>query len=876
MRSRRLLYTLLVLAACGRAWAALYIVGTATEYNWSRAAMTQLSSSLYQWEGYLARSGELKFMTSSSDWGSHWGPAKALSPLTYGEAVIKLHTSGDFKFCVSRSGYYRLLADTGAGTLTATYTDGTLPETKTWPWALYPVGTATTATADCHLAEEGDDTGVYTGRLTLGEGNVAFHSRPYRSTRGTLPVEAQLSKTAKATMPKLSLTLASDRCAYLPGDVVTITSSTAIPTDTRVRYRHLGDVVADTAITTKKWTWRVPDDDFRGYMAEVYQTDGEKDVILGTIAIDVSSDYTHFPRFGFVASFGSDKTIATIRNEMNWLLRCHINAVQFQDWHYCHDQPLAGTSLKPLSSYKDIANRTIYLSAVKNYIKWQHELGMKSFFYNLCYGVLDGYASRGVKDEWLAYKDQSHTNKDYHDLPDSWKSDIYLADPGNSDWQQYLADRTDDVYAALDFDGYQIDQLGGRGTLYDYNGNVINMTDGYASFIQTMKRRQPEKGLIMNAVSEYGTDAIAGTGKMDALYNEVWGNHAYDALTHSEAQFAHLKTIIDNNRSANATLRTIFAAYMDYCCSDVSFNTPGVVMADAVMMALGGSHLELGGDHMLSREYFPNSTVKMNTELEDWMTRYYDFMTAYENLLRGDWTEKTTATVRATGVTINKWSPVNGQITQLTRTVEGRHVVHLLNFCTQPSDDITDPNYLLCWHDRDGLRPWPVEHEDLAVTISGLGTLGKVRRVWVASPDYMGGAMQEIQDYRVSGSILKLTVPALQFWTMIVIEPESTTMTDNVMYGPAVADCELVSSGIYRLQSTKQETDVFTLPAAGTFQARLSLPENSLTLEREGTDEVIRIPYRAEAGTAWTLSGRRATSTDRGIRIQDGKALLKP
>ena len=36
------------------------------------------------------------------------------------------------------------------------------------------------------------------------------------------------------------------------------------------------------------------------------------------------------------------------------------------------------------------------------------------------------------------------------------------------------------------------------------------------------------------------------------------------------------------------------------------FNTPGVLLTDAVMFALGGSHLELGGDHMLCKEYFPN------------------------------------------------------------------------------------------------------------------------------------------------------------------------------------------------------------------------------------------------------------------------------
>ena len=869
------LLSLLLFGLCLQAEAALYIVGNATEYNWSRQKMNETSSGIYEWQGYLCRSGELKFMTEADGWGSHWGPAKTYAPLSYGQSAVSLHTTGDYKFRVDRSGYYRLQVDTKSRQLLASLSDGTLPKVREWPWAVYPVGTAATTGGTYSLTEEREDCGIYTGQLVLAEGSLAFQTRPYRTGGGARPIEALMAKTATATNKKLYMTLSTDRCAYKPGETVTLSTSPTVSAASgyRVRYRHLGDVVADTALTSNKWTWQVPSDDFRGYMAEVYQREETHDVILGTIAIDVSSDWSRFPRYGFVATFGSDKSSVTTKSEMTKLNRYHINAVQFQDWHCDHDKPLAGTREKPSTTYKDIANRTIYLSAVKNYIRWQHDMGMQSFFYNLCFGVLDGYRERGVKDEWLLYKDQNHTTRDSHDLPSSWKSDIYLADPGNSDWIQYLADRNDDVYAALDFDGYQIDQLGGRGKLYRYDGSEVNMTGGYETFVNAMKKRHPEKRLIMNAVSEYGYEKIAATGKVDAFYNEVWGCHQSDALTRSDAQFANLKTIIDHNRAANPVPQTIFAAYMDYCCSDRNFNVPGVVMADAVMMALGGSHLELGGDHNLSREYFPSASVRTTAELETWLTSYYDFMTAYQNLLRGDWTENTSITVRATGATVNKWAPVNKQITQIARNVEGRRVIHLLNFNCQESDKITDPSYLLCWHDRDGIRPWPVEYKELPLTVSGLSGLGKVRRVWVASPDYMGGALQEVTDYTLSSTTLKLTLPALQFWTMIVIEPESATTADCETYGPSVNDCELVSSGIYGVLGGS--TSAFVLPAPGVFQARLSLPDQQLTLEREGADAIIRVPFRPAVGQAWTVDGRSATSATHGIVIQDGRKSLR-
>ena len=70
----------------------------------------------------------------------------------------------------------------------------------------------------------------------------------------------------------------------------------------------------------------------------------------------------------------------------------------------------------------------------------------------------------------------------------------------------------------------------------------------------------------------------------------------------------------------------------------MKFNTPGVLLTDAVIFALGGSHLELG-DHMLCREYFPSTALQMNDVLKTAMIRYYDFMTAYQNLLRDKDTE---------------------------------------------------------------------------------------------------------------------------------------------------------------------------------------------------------------------------------------------
>ena len=920
----RLSYIFLLLALALPMQAELYIVGTGINTNWDRQPMTEQADGIYTWEGYLFHGGEVKFMTEATEWGSHWGPSAMGTSLGMGIQSITFHTSGDYKYRIDNIGLCKVQVNTNTKQIQIADAEGNLPETRLYPACLYPIGTAVGATIsdknDYALHEDAPDAGTYSGVLTLSSGTMALHSKPYKKATDARPITPWLASGASVKLPKLRYSIETDKCSYAPGEMVTLTMSTAAPSGSRVRYRYLGDIIADTLLSSRSWTWTAPAEDFRGYMVEVYnkgqgaggEEQGAIDNILATIAIDVSSDWTRFPRYGFVATFGSDKTLTKVRTEMKWLNRCHINGVQFQDWHYCHDWPLGGTRDGGLwTSYKDVANRTIYTSAIKNYIRAQHDRGMKSIFYNLCYGALDGWQERGVQPEWFIFKDRNHSTIDRHDLPDTWKSDIYVVNPANEGWLNYLAERNDEVYSFLEFDGYQIDQLGWRGNVYDYDGNPINLCDAFSTFINHMKNRHPDKRLIMNAVGQWGAQQIAGTGKMDFLYSEVWGNQAGSSLASGDGRFTNIKNVIDENLSLNPALRSVLAAYMNYAADNKNFNTPGVVMADAVMFALGGSHLELGGDHMLCREYFPYSGMKWHNQIEDWMTRYYDFLTAYENLLRDDWKEKTNVKATCSDVTINTWEPVANQVTMLAREVNGRQVIHLLNFTQEqtPSNsplkgekdlprpslkgreisakevsplrgDLEGSDYLLCWHDNQATRPWPKRFEALSIKLTGMTGMGKVRRIWVASPDYCGGAMQELTDYRYiqSSGTLTLTLPSLQFWTMIVIEPETATTKDNTVYAPTTNGESLVPGITSTLSETSSSTRSWNLSLEeGTYEVHADIPAGTLTIKLEN-DDAIKIPLaqKGAEGELYTPAGLPATNRTRGVLIgKDRKVLLK-
>lgn len=547
--------------------------------------------------------------------------------------------------------------------------------------------------------------------------------------------------------------LSTDKAIYSPGESVTLTASTVPVGKIYIRYRHLGETVKEEAASSATWTWQTPAEDYMGYMVEMYQiTDDGEEVILGTVGVDVSSDWSMFPRYGFLASFDvmtEDETNAIIDN----LNRYHINGVQFQDWHYKHHWPLAGTAEKPMETYIDIASRNTSLTTIKNYISRIHHYGMKAIFYNLCFGALDDAADDGVKEEWYLFKDRDHNTKDFHPLGAPFKSSIYIVDPGNPEWLEYLGKRNDDVYAVLDFDGYQIDQLGNRGTLYNYNGEATYLNGRYASFINAMKEKHPSKDLIMNAVSGYGDAEILETGKMAFAYNEMWA---------SEARFNDLyNTIKRNYELSDGEARTVFAAYMNYdkANSTGSFNTPGVLLTNAFMFALGGSHLELG-EHMLCKEYFPNDNLAMPQELSETLVKYYDFMVAYQNLLRG---EGEFNTVNVSSVAGNANFAIDnmqrGSISVFGRKSGKYQTVQLVNFTNADSDS---------WRDLNGTMPEPELIESLAVDIPVTGT---VKRIWMASPDIEGGALQEL-NYSAGADKVRLSIPSLKYWDMIVIEYE--------------------------------------------------------------------------------------------------------
>lgn len=548
--------------------------------------------------------------------------------------------------------------------------------------------------------------------------------------------------------------VSTDKAAYAPDEAVVfeLSYNEEVENDSiLVQYKHLNELVHEQVVELNgdgkvTWQWTPGGGDFRGYMTEIFLMEDESVNDHLNIAVDVSSEWTKFPRYGYLADFHEMDQQEQL-DVIERLNRFHINGIQFYDWQSRHHDPLKLEENGELASHwKDIANRTISRQTVETYIELAHERNMKAMNYNLLFGGNENYEEDGVSREWGLFKDPKQFTQDYHPLPDSWNSDIYLFDPSNTEWQDYIFAKQQEVFDTLAFDGWHVDQLGERESVYNWDGEQVDLAKSYEVFMNEAKNAL-DVYMALNAVSMYGAREIAQSN-VDLLYVEAWGQKNYQDL----------KNVIDSNLLySNGRLNTVLAAYMNYDLAGETtgeFNTPGVLFTDAVIFASGGSHIELG-ENMLGREYFPNKNLTIPAELEEQLIHYYDFSVAYQNLLRDDVVE-INKEVQSADVNVSSRGEI-GSIWSFAKKKDHKDVLHFINFT-----DVTSME----WKDGRGLQPAPQLKEDITMTVT---SDQKAQKVWLASPDLYKGSPIEL-DFEQDGNEITFTMPALKYWNMVVVE----------------------------------------------------------------------------------------------------------
>ncbi|MBT9775253.1 hypothetical protein GPL15_01860 [Clostridium sp. MCC353] len=557
--------------------------------------------------------------------------------------------------------------------------------------------------------------------------------------------------------------LYTDKSMYNPGETIRVTVDLKGMEGLgegvlRLQARHLTDTVWQQEIGVSSASPLVqvhvtlPEHDFTGYSLEAYLWEGDTLRDYAMSAVDVSSDWNVFPRYGYITKL-DNRTDEEIGETLERLKRHHINGLFYYDVFDTQEHPLAGTAQAPKDSWKSLAGQTVTRQSLLKTIQAGHDLNMKSFFYNLIFGAYDGYQEKGISPEWGLYRDARHTDQDVHDLSGAgWETEkLWMFNPADTNWQNHFVESHRELLEAYPFDGLQLDSLGNRNeSRYDYSGREIQLDQTYASFLKRVDEELDTR-ILFNPVGGYGLTQMLNSGCYDMAYMEVWPGDCKDYLS--------LKKSLDQIYAATKGNKgSVIAAYMNYnVMKGEPFNLPGILYTNAVLTASGGSHLELGDTGMLSNEYYPGNSLRISRELAKRLRTGYSFMTAYENCLRGPGLEeKTGIRTFVEGVPASS-DAAPGSIFAFTKKKGDTSILHLINFEGASTS---------AWVDSRGTQTAPVIKREVTVVQP---VDRQPEKIWFASPDYQQGILKEVEFVYKDGTVT-FDLPYLEYWDMVVIE----------------------------------------------------------------------------------------------------------
>lgn len=572
-------------------------------------------------------------------------------------------------------------------------------------------------------------------------------------------------------VPGVALSTSTDKAAYSPRETVHIkvdltNGSSAALTGARLRLsiRHLESAlpaIADTTVSipaggaaARELLWTPPAQDFQGYGYDVSLLDTHRKVIATESgAIDVSSNWLKFPRYGYVAHYDPGVDAAAVIGQLK---NYHINALQFYDWQWKHHRPYKGEKGAPAASWADIGNRPTSRDVTRSLIAGAHRAGMVAMQYNLIYGAFADFAADGVDPAWGLYAAIGGPQRKYN-MPDGFATPaLYLFNAADPGWQRYILDRELEVFDAYAFDGWHADTMGDVAPKYDVHGNPVDIEATFKPFLNAAKARLGSKYLVMNTVSNKGHTGV-NTSDVDAVYVEVWPEDGF-------VDYASLKDVVDLSRQESGGKSLIVPAYIHYDnerkpgeAPPRQFNEPAVLLAEATVLAAGGSRIELGdGTQMLCDPYFPNHSIAVGADLKRRLARYYDFAVTYENLLR-DGQSNTQRRVAIDGQPVSSYSTPD-VVWAFTKEDARYDIVHLVNL--RGLDDTQ-------WQDTHATqkKPQPVHDFKLQFYVDT-----PVSQAFVASPDSNGGRSGNVPfeaGHDEHGAFVTVTVPSLEYWDVV-------------------------------------------------------------------------------------------------------------
>ena len=349
----------------------------------------------------------------------------------------------------------------------------------------------------------------------------------------------------------------TDKSTHEPGKEATITAEASTGGTVHFSVSHLGVEVASGDATVKNgkatWTYTTPSEDGQGYLVTATGGDGTH----AETAIDASTSWTRFPRMGYLSHFKPTAPEGTdghttyeaflFQKPQDYIDKLsrdyHINALQYYDWQYRHEQPVAKGDL---ADKWPLWYRDTYASkkTITDYIQDAKNANMGSLAYSMAYAANDNYDTNTIKDEWRLRED----NGSYwvRDLGEQWwvptpkgvdkpKSHQFMMNVNNEDWRTYITGQYKTQKTEFKFDGTHIDTLG-QTSKKDASGNPVDLTDGLAALVDdTYKNVGGQVGI--NLPDGAGSEKI-NKASAAYMYTELWDHNETNAQVASYLQSA--------------------------------------------------------------------------------------------------------------------------------------------------------------------------------------------------------------------------------------------------------------------------------------------------------------------------------------------------
>lgn len=568
-----------------------------------------------------------------------------------------------------------------------------------------------------------------------------------------------------------------------------------------------------------------------GYLVTISVNDKSGSTLSSKRAgLSVEDDWTVFPRYGIVAGSPTDqnsilvKNLEAYRKELELMKSMNINSYFFYDAYNEATDPFPEGVDSFVQKWNTWSHTQVDTKAVKELVDQVHKSGAVAMLYNMISAdsnpknpalplaalAYNFYDSFGKKGEPMTYTIGDNPTQVYYD-------------PANPDWQKYIAGVMKSAMDRMGFDGWQGDTIGdNRVTDYDHRNSTDEadshmMSDSYASFINAMKDLIGEKYYITINDVNGGNDDKLVKARQDVVYNELWTNGGSVIPGRMQVAYGDLKARIDMVRNKTGK-SLIVGAYMEE--PGIDYTVPGgkatngagkdalagkplqadaTLLVDATVAAAGGYHMSIAALananaalNVLQSAYYPTQYLSVAKDTIRKLYNYQQFITAYENLLRGEGVINSTqavSTKNVAGEILSKdaLGVTGDQVWTFAKSGKGFSTVQMINMMGINAG----------WHNEEGYadNKTPDAQENLTVRLSLSGKTAQeaakiVDQVYVTSPDdwatsSMKKAQASLETDENGQPVLVISVPKLTLWNMLYIKEDTTaTPVEPVILKP--------------------------------------------------------------------------------------------